>query len=64
MRYTAAAVKHETPLQRLCRMLEQHLGRELTHEEKRLVSLSTVIQGIEADPTELEDFPPKAANEE
>ncbi len=59
-----AVVKQETPLQRLYAMLEQHLGRELTHEENRLVSLSELTHGIEADPTELDDPPPKAINEE
>lgn len=46
-------------------MLEQHLGRELTLEEKRLVSLAEKYTGIEADPMDLDDLPPpKAVNGE
>lgn len=64
LRYTSAAVTQENPLERLYRMLEQHLGRELTHHEKRLVSLSEGLgRSIEADPSELDWPPPKASGE-
>ena len=56
----------DTPLERLFRMLEQHLGRTLTSEEKRLVSLAeTANQNLEANlDIFLDPPPPKAVNGE
>jgi hypothetical protein len=58
--YSAVVPQKDSPLERLYRMLEQHLGRELTREEKRMVSLSEKY-GIEADPTLLDEDPDSAA---
>lgn len=59
-------MKQETPLERLYRMLEQHLGRELTADEKRMVSLSeTVGRNLEANQDiYLDPPPPKIASGE